>query len=140
MPAEKANSFEMPLPAKAVAEKPGETLKDLMATDKSTWVMANVPAEDIIGSKHPSITLNGYTFESGKTYLVPKKVADYINDRVRIFAKSCVRLFRPNLDTDAQMRVAVGSTNAMSIGAQPTTGSMIVNGAKTSDGEVYTIP
>lgn len=133
-------NLEMPMPAKAVAEKPGETLAELMKTDKSTWVMSSIPAEDIVGSAHPSVTLNGYTFEAGKTYLVPKRVADYINDRVKVFAKSCIRLFRPNLDTDAQMRVSMGSTNAMAIGAQPTTGSMIVNGAKTSDGEVYTIP
>lgn len=131
----KAHSLEVPLPAKPTT-KPGD---DPWKTDRSTWVHVSVPAENIDGGIHPSISLNKYTFEAGKTYLVPQLVADYVNDRLQVYAKSCIRLYRPNLDTDAQLRVAVGSTNAARINAQPVAGNAIHDGAQTPDGVVYTV-
>ena len=90
---------------------------DAWQTDQSTWEYITIPEDNAIGEKHAAIGNNRHTFEAGKTYLVPPAVAMDVRDRLKAYAKSVVRVMRPNVDVAAQHAVAVGSAN--SAGAQP---------------------
>ena len=87
----------------------GTTVSDLYKTDKATWEYVTIPEENALGEKHPEIRLNQEVFEPGKTYLVPKQVADYVRERLRVYVKSCVRILSPKRDFDALKAVPVGS-------------------------------
>src|SRR5436309_1844040 len=85
---------------------------DAWKTAKETWEYVTLPEEDPLGKAFPSISLNKHIFNAGKTYLVPKVVALYVNDRIKVFNKSCVRLLQPNVDMKSLSEVSAGSANA----------------------------
>lgn len=87
-------------------------------TPKETWRYVTVPEEDPLGKGYPNISLNKDVFSAGKTYLVPPQVADYINDRIKVFNRSCVRLLQPNVDLKSIGEVNVGSANMNVLGHQ----------------------
>lgn len=99
---------------------------DVWKSDRSTWEYVAIPAENALGERHASIGLNKDNFEPGKTYMVPAKVAEFLRDRLHVYAKSCVRILQPKRDYAAENAVAVGSANASQIGAQPVDASHIV--------------
>lgn len=84
---------------------------DAWTTPKESWQYVTVPDEDPLGSEFPSISLNKHIFRAGETYQVPPPVAVYLNDRIKVFNRSCVRLLQPNVDRKALQEVAVGTTS-----------------------------
>lgn len=70
-------------------------------TSKETWQFVTIPDEDPLGKAFPNISLNKEVFVAGKTYQVPSVVASYVNDRIKTFNRSCVRLLQPNVDQRA---------------------------------------
>lgn len=80
-------------------------------TPKETWQFVTVPDEDPLGKKFPNISLNKDVFEAGQTYKLPLQVVAYIQDRVKTFNRSCVRLLQPNADLKSINEVNAGTTN-----------------------------
>src|SRR5690349_10198079 len=77
-------------------------------TDQSTWEFITIPEENALGERHDSMSLNSHVFEPGKTYRVPPKVAETMRDRLKVYARACVRVLQPKRDVDAERRVAIG--------------------------------
>lgn len=71
---------------------------DAWETPKETWVYVTIPDEDPLGKEFPHVSLNKHIFEAGKSYNVPSQVAEYVNDRIKVFNRSCIRLLQPNRD------------------------------------------
>lgn len=86
---------------------------DPWKTPKETWVYVTIPEEDATGLKHPPIGLNKIEFRAGETYHLPKAIAAFVAERVKVYAKSVVRLFSPQVDRVALREVAVGTTAPM---------------------------
>lgn len=107
--------------------KPKVETKDPWQTPKETWQYVTVPDEDPLGHAHPTVSLNKHVFEPGKTYLLPPQVAEYVTDRVRVYARSCVRQLQPNVDLKSLREVAVGTAN--STASQYTSGAQLVDGS-----------
>lgn len=84
---------------------------DVWETPQETWEFVTLPDEDPLGKGFPTISLNKDTFEPGKKYLVPPQVASYINERIKVFNRSCVRLLQPNADMKSIGEVNVGSAH-----------------------------
>lgn len=82
---------------------------DPWLSDKATWQYVTIPEEDATGKGYPQITLNKISFEAGQTYHVPPQVAQFVNERIKAFNKSVVRLFNPRADMEALRVVPVGS-------------------------------
>jgi len=91
-----------------ITKKPVEAF-DPWKTPKETWRYVTIPEDDPTGLTFPTIRRNKDEYIAGQTYNVPATVADFLNERIRVFNKSVVRLFQPNVDKDALMRVPVGS-------------------------------
>lgn len=83
---------------------------DPWMTSKDTWQYVTVPEEDPLGSDFPTITLNKITFHRGQTYQVPPQVAAFVNERIKVYNRGCVRLLQPNVDRVALREVSVGTT------------------------------
>lgn len=94
----------------------GLTVAGAMQSDKTNWEYVTLPEEDALGNPHPPIGLNSETFEAGKTYLLPPAIAAYVKDRLKVYARSAVRVLSPRRDVDAENRVALGSANARAFG------------------------
>lgn len=92
--------------------KPKVATVDPWQSDKATWQYVTIPEEDPLGKRFPSIGLNAQHYESGQTYLVPPVVAVYVNDRIKVFNRSCIRLLQPNVDMKSLNEVSVGSAHA----------------------------
>lgn len=91
-----------------------ETKKEVKANDpwstpKETWVYVTVPEEEPTGNRFPTIWLNKISFEAGHTYHIPTAVASYLNERIRVYNRSVIRLFQPGVDKEALRVVPVGS-------------------------------
>jgi hypothetical protein len=54
-----------------------------------------------LGGPFPTISLNKEYFEAGKTYQVPKQIAAYVLDRIKVHNRAAVRLLQPNVDMKA---------------------------------------
>lgn len=89
------------------------TPTDPWETPKETWQYVTVPEEDATGLKYPPIGLNKIEFKAGETYHVPQVIAAYVNERIRAYNKSVVRLFSPQVDRLALREVAVGTAAPM---------------------------
>ena len=74
-------------------------------TDKKDWVYLTIPEENALGEKHDTMGLNTHYFEAGQTYLVPKEVYDTITERLKVYARACVRVLQPKRDYDAEAKV-----------------------------------
>lgn len=97
----------------AEAKKP--VAFDPWTTPKETWKYITIPDEDPTGKKFPTIMLNKISFSAGETYHLPVAVADHVNDRVKVFNRSVMRLFNPNVDMDALTKVSAGSASGASV-------------------------
>lgn len=86
------------------------TVDELLATDKSTWEYVPIPQENALGYEHAAMGLNKLVFRPGVTYHVPKKIADFIRERVSAYARSVVRIMQPNRDQAAINAVPVGTS------------------------------
>lgn len=98
---------------------------DPWETEKTSWEYVSIPAENAIGEVHADLSLSGphtyRLFEHGKTYLVPKPVAETITERLRAYMASRVRVYSPSRDMKSvyeQARSGVGSAQV----AQATSG------------------
>jgi hypothetical protein len=99
----------MPIPT----PKPSAAPVDPWETPKETWQYVTLPEEDPLGKPFPTIRLNKTEFAKGQTYQVPPQVATYVNDRVKVFNRSCVRLFQPDMAQPGIVRTADGSSAPM---------------------------
>lgn len=88
---------------------------DPWQSDKDTWQYISVPAENALGEVHASIGLNQHYFHAGQTYLVPKEVAESVQERLHVYARSCVRILQPRRDFDALSKVPLGSASSTSV-------------------------
>jgi hypothetical protein len=102
----------MPTLAKEVEKRP-TTITELYATPKESWQYITIPEEDPLGKKFPSIYLNKEKFDPGQTYQVPPQIAAHVNDRIRVFNRSCVRLLQPEMAQEGIIRTADGSAARM---------------------------
>jgi len=75
-------------------------------TPKDTWEYVTIPKENTLGETHASVGINGRTFTAGNTYLVPKKIADEMRDRLAVYQKSVIRILQPRRDAQAESAVA----------------------------------
>ena len=89
------------------------TVQEVFNTPKETWQYVTVPEEDATGLVFPSIGLNKIEFKAGQTYHVPKVIAAYVTERVKVASKAVTRLFSPVVDRVALREVAVGTTAPM---------------------------
>lgn len=100
-------------------------------TPRETWEYVTVPEEDPLGKEFPRVTLSGpkqeHVFLAGQTYHVPSEVAAYVKDRVKVFNRGCVRLLQPNVDTQAQRAVSMGSQAAAQIGSRAATAAELAS-------------
>lgn len=94
-------------------EKRPTTIPELYATAKETWQYVTIPEEDPLGKPFPVIRLNKEAFEPGQTYQIPAPIAAHVNDRIKIFNRSCVRLFQNDMAQDGIVRTADGSSAPM---------------------------
>lgn len=90
---------------------------DAWDTDKSNWQYLSIPKENALGESHATMELNLHRFDAGNTYFVPKEVADTVNERLAVYARSCVRILQPRRDYAAENAVAIGSANSRQSGA-----------------------
>lgn len=84
---------------------------DPWETPKETWEYFSIPTETPLGEPHDNFSINHRTFKAGQTYLVPKEVADYLKERLRVYTKESVRRLQPNRDVTAEHAVNFGSAN-----------------------------
>jgi hypothetical protein len=91
----------------------GQTIKDLYETPRETWQYITIPDEDPLGKAFPSIYLNKEKFEAGQVYNVPAQIASFVNERIKIFNRSCVRLLQPDMAQDGIVRTADGASAPM---------------------------
>ena|ERR1700723_964048 len=89
------------------------TIQSLFQTPRETWQYVSVPQEDPLGKPFPTIRLNKEAFESGQTYQVPAQIAAYVNDRIKVFNRSCVRLYQNDMAQDGIVRTADGASAPM---------------------------
>lgn len=99
--------------AEAKAKPVVETKPSAWETPKETWQYVTIPEEDPLGKEFAPIGLNKDRFLAGQTYHVPAEVATYINDRIKVFNRSCVRLLQPNIDQKAVRDVAAGTATSV---------------------------
>lgn len=78
-----------------------KTQPDVWESPKETWQFVTIPEENSTGRPFPTIGLNKEYFEAGKTYQVPKQIAAYILERIKVHNRSEVRLLQPNADLKA---------------------------------------
>jgi len=86
---------------------------DPWKTPKETWQYVTLPIEDPLGKPFPTIRLNKEAFERGQTYNLPVQVASYVNDRIKVFNRSCVRLLQPDMAQEGIIRTADGASAPM---------------------------
>lgn len=86
---------------------------DPWKTPKESWQYVTIPHEDPLGKNFPTIRLNKEAFEAGQTYNLPVSVAAFVNERIKVFNRSCVRLFQPDMAQDGIVRTADGSSAPM---------------------------
>lgn len=99
----------------AEVKKQTAEIVDPWKTPKETWQFVTLPEEDPLGTKFPQISLNKTIFQPGETYQVPPAVAAYVNERIKAFNRSCVRLLQPNVDRLAQQQVAAGTSGPVAV-------------------------
>jgi hypothetical protein len=87
------------------------------APQTADHVFVSIPDQDIYGYVHPTIRVNRYEFQPGKTYKVRRDVGEEVMRRLQAFQLSSVRLMRPKADTMALRDVNRGSNWQVS-GAQ----------------------
>lgn len=95
------------MPAATVSKTPVPV--DPWQTPKESWQYVTIPEEDATGKKYPDITLNKISFSAGQTYQVPPSVYQFVQDRIKAYNKSVIRLFNPKADLEALRVVPVGS-------------------------------
>lgn len=88
------------------------TVEEFMATDPTSWEYVTVPKEDPLGHAHASMGLNKMQFHPGHTYHLPKIIADFLRERLTVYARSCVRVLQPKRDVSAENAVGFGSVNS----------------------------
>ena len=98
---------------KAVSEKRLTTIPELYGTAKEAWQYVVIPTEDPLGKPFPTIRLNKEAFEAGQTYQVPAPIASYVNDRIKVFNRSCVRLYQNDMAQDGIVRTSDGASAPM---------------------------
>jgi hypothetical protein len=98
---------------KAKVETRPTTITDFYATPKESWQYVTIPEEDPLGKKFPTIYLNKEKFDAGQSYNVPAPIASYVNDRIKIFNRSCVRLLQPDMAQPGIVRTADGASAPM---------------------------
>jgi len=81
-------------------------------SDQSTWEYVTIPEENALGERHDSMSINNHVFAPGQTYKVPPKIAETLRDRLKVYARACVRILQPKRDVDAERRVAIGSASS----------------------------
>ena len=79
--------------------------KTVWQTDQKDWVYISIPEENALGEKHDTMGLNTHYFEAGQTYLVPQEVADTLKERLKVYARACVRVLQPKRDYGAEKAV-----------------------------------
>lgn len=84
---------------------------DPWESPKETWQYVTIPDEDPLGFKYPTISLNKTLFHAGESYQVPPPVAAYVNERIKVYNRSCVRQLQSNVDRKSLQEVAVGSAS-----------------------------
>jgi hypothetical protein len=99
----------------AVEKKAKIEAVDPWETDKSTWEYVGVPAENALGEVHATMGNNRHNFQAGKTYLLPQAYAEDLKERLKVYARSCIRILQPKRDMDAVNRVPVGSVGGSQI-------------------------
>lgn len=95
-------AIEKTLEQKVLEKKAAKTVWD---SDKKDWVNLSIPAENSLGEKHAPISVNGHEFEAGRSYLIPPQVAETVNDILRNYNRSCIRVLQPRRDVTAEMQV-----------------------------------
>lgn len=98
-------------------KKPTETklttIAELYTTPQETWQYVAIPTEDPLGKPFPSIYLNKEKYDAGQTYHMPPQIASFVNERIKIFNRSCVRLLQPDMAQDGIVRTADGAAARM---------------------------
>jgi hypothetical protein len=97
----------------ALEKTKGEVAFDPWKTAKEAWQYVTLPTEDPLGKPFPTIRLNKEAFEAGQTYHIPAEVASYVSDRIRVFNRSCVRLYQNDMAQDGILRTADGASAPM---------------------------
>jgi hypothetical protein len=98
---------------KPIVEKRPTTIPELYGTSRETWQYVTLPQEDPLGKPFPTIRLNKEAFEAGQTYQIPAPIAAYVNDRIKKFNRSCVRLYQNDMAQDGIVRTADGASAPM---------------------------
>lgn len=114
----------MPVVEKTLEQKIAEkrAMKTDWDTDKKDWEYVAIPEENALGEAHVTVSLNGkHFFEPGQTYLVPPAVAVTVKERLKSYAKSCVRILQPNRDIQSERQVAVGTAHQSVAPVDPST-------------------
>jgi hypothetical protein len=70
-------------------------ITDPWLSDQKDWQYVSIPAENNLGYAHDAMVENHRKFEPGKTYLVPALVAETLNERLKVYAKQCIRILQP---------------------------------------------
>lgn len=89
--------------------------KDPWTTPKETWQFVTIPDEDPLGYPYPNVSLNKTIFEKGQTYQVPPSVAQYVNERIKVYNRSCVRQLQSNVDRKSLQEVSVGTASPVAV-------------------------
>jgi hypothetical protein len=90
-----------------------EVNNDPFKSPKETWQYVTIPEKDFTDIDYPTISLNKLQFKAGQTYHVPAQVAAYVQERMRAYDKSVVRLFSPSVDRGALNTLrSVGTASA----------------------------
>lgn len=75
---------------------------DPWTTDQADWQYVTIPIENNLGFPHDALSENHHKFEPGKTYFIPKLVAESVNERLRVYAKQCIKLIQPQRAADTR--------------------------------------
>jgi len=101
--------FKTDLDKKFEAKQKAKTEWD---TEKTNWEYVSVPEENALGERHDTISINGRWFWApGTTTLTPPMTAKTVKERLRAYARGCVRILQPKRDTEAERLVAVGTAS-----------------------------
>lgn len=69
--------------------------------DKTNWENIKIPAKDLMGQPHPTVTHNRHDFQPGKSYFVPEVIAREVELMLDRHANAVRKLLSNDLDFEA---------------------------------------
>lgn len=79
----------------------------VVPSTKPTHRYVTVPDTDLFDYPHPSIRINQHAYGPGTHYL-PSELADTVEERLKAYTRSNVRLLQPKRDMESEKAVEQG--------------------------------